>query len=159
LAIGGALEGRISKLVIAKIGAWNGVGAFGLIAVSGLLVNLTVFYTGVVLLGIATGLSTVSNLSLMLDMTIPGSVGLFIGAWGMASAVARLVGNVLGGVIRDGITVILNNAVAGYAVVFTLEMALLLVSLWLLRKVDVKLFKKEAAIRPSILERAALVGD
>jgi BCD family chlorophyll transporter-like MFS transporter len=92
-------------------------------------------------------------------MTIPGSVGLFIGAWGMASAVARLVGNVLGGVIRDGITVILNNAVAGYAVVFTLEMALLLVSLWLLRKVDVKLFKKEAAIRPSILERAALVGD
>jgi BCD family chlorophyll transporter-like MFS transporter len=159
LAIGGALEGRTSKLVIAKIGAWCGVGAFGLIVISGLLIDLPIFYTGVILLGIATGLSTVSNLSLMLDMTTAGSVGLFIGAWGMASAVARLIGNVLSGVIRDGITAILENAVAGYTIVFTLEMALLLVSLWLLRRVDVRLFKQEAAPRHSIIERAALVGD
>jgi BCD family chlorophyll transporter-like MFS transporter len=159
LITGGALESRIPKLTIAKLGAWSAVAAFGLIIVSGVQGNLETFYSGVILLGLATGFSTVSNLSLMLDMTIPGSVGLFMGAWGMASAVARLVGNVLSGVIRDLVTQLAQNPIAGYLVVFSVEIAMLLISLWLLRSVDVGLFRKQAVDNPSLVERAALAGD
>ena len=156
LAIGGALENRLTKLVIAKIGAWNAVVAFALIVISGPTESLPVFYSGVLLLGLATGLSTVSNLSLMLDMTVAGNVGLFIGAWGMASAVARLVGNVLSGVIRDVVAELSQSAIAGYSVVFTLEMGMLLVSLWLLRQVDVSVFRSQVVEETPLIERAAM---
>ncbi len=156
LAIGGALENRLTKLVIAKIGAWSAVVAFVLIVISGPTVSLPVFYSGVLLLGFATGLSTVSNLSLMLDMTVAGNVGLFIGAWGMASAVARLVGNVLSGVIRDVVAELSQSAIAGYSVVFTLEMGMLLVSLWLLRQVDVSVFRNQVMDETPLIERAAM---
>jgi BCD family chlorophyll transporter-like MFS transporter len=159
LITGGALESRIPKLTIARMGAWSAISAFGLIVLSGILNSLVVFYSGVVLLGLATGLSTVSNLSLMLDMTIPGSVGLFMGAWGMASAVARLVGNVLSGVIRDLVTQLTQTPIAGYLVVFSVEIAMLVISLWLLRSVDVSLFQKQAVDKPSLVERTALAGD
>ncbi len=159
LITGGALESRMSKLTIARMGAWSAISAFGLIVLSGILSSLMVFYSGVVLLGLATGLSTVSNLSLMLDMTIPGSVGLFMGAWGMASAVARLVGNVLSGVIRDLVTQLAQNPIAGYLVVFSVEIAMLVISIWLLRSVDVSLFRKHAVDKPSLVERTALAGD
>ena len=78
--------------------------AFLTIAASGMLAHKGLFYSGVVLLGLATGLATVSNLSLMLDMTTAQNVGLFIGAWGMADALARLTGSVLSGAVRDLVT-------------------------------------------------------
>ncbi|MDX1436853.1 MAG: BCD family MFS transporter [Anaerolineales bacterium] len=159
LVIGGAADGRISKLTIARIGAWTGIAAFGLILLSGVSNSQALLYIGVVSLGAATGLSTVSNLSLMLDMTIPGSVGLFIGAWGMASAAARLIGNISSGAIRDTVTGITGNPVAGYLVVFGLEIGLLFISLLLLRRIDVSLFRKDASDGPDIRERVALAGD
>ena len=39
----------------------------------------------------------------MFDLTIPGMVGLYIGAWGFSNALSRLVGSVLGGVVRDAL--------------------------------------------------------
>jgi BCD family chlorophyll transporter-like MFS transporter len=159
LSLGGALERRVSKFVQAKFGAWSGVAAFVLIVSSGLISNVSLFYLGVVLLGLATGLATVSNLSLMLDMTVAGSVGLFMGAWGMSSAFARLVGNVLGGVVRDGVTRFAQNEATGYIVVFTMEALLLLVSLYLLRSVDVGLFQKNAEEQLPMMERAALANE
>lgn len=159
LVVGGALESRLSKLRIARIGAWAGVAAFALVVVSGLGPSLGLFYSAVVLLGLATGLSTVSNLTLMLEMTVAGNVGLFIGAWGMASALARLLGNVLSGVIRDLVTGMAGNAALGYMVVFNLQAVLLLFSLWLLGRVDVRLFRQDTHPRVSLVERAALVSD
>jgi BCD family chlorophyll transporter-like MFS transporter len=159
LVLGGAADGRINKLTIARLGAWVGVAAFGLILLSGVFISQSLLYIGVISLGAATGLSTVSNLSLMLDMTIPGSVGLFIGAWGMASAAARLIGNISSGVIRDLITELTANPAAGYLVVFGLEIGLLIISLLLLRKIDVSLFRKGASKSTDFRERVALAGD
>ncbi|HSG26346.1 MAG TPA: BCD family MFS transporter [Anaerolineales bacterium] len=159
LSIGAALEKRVQKITQARVGAWIGLVAFGLIVISGMVSTLWVFYLGVMLLGLATGLSTVSNLSLMLDMTSVGSVGLFIGAWGMASAVARLVGNMLSGAIRESFTSLLNNAVAGYSAVFIVEIILLIASLLILRGVDVNLFQKHAQDESSYLERAVIASE
>jgi BCD family chlorophyll transporter-like MFS transporter len=159
LALGAALEKRVSKITQAKVGAVSGVVAFVLIVLSGQVGLLWLFYLGVVALGLATGLSTVSNLSLMLDMTSVGSVGIFIGAWGMASAIARLTGNLLSGVVRESFTVLLNNQVGGYNTVFIFEIIFLIWSLVILRGVDVSLFQQNAEDQTSYLERAVIASE
>jgi BCD family chlorophyll transporter-like MFS transporter len=159
LALGAALEKKVSKIIQAKIGAVSGVVAFVLIVLSGQVGLLWLFYLGVVALGLATGLSTVSNLSLMLDMTSVGSVGIFIGAWGMASAIARLTGNLLSGVVRESFTVLLNNQVGGYNTVFIFEIIFLILSLVILRGVDVNLFQQNAEDQTSYLDRAVIASE
>ncbi len=158
LLIAGALETRIAKRSMVRLGGWGAILAFILIAASGLMASTSVFYSGVVLLGIATGLATVSNLSLMLDMTIPGKVGLFIGVWGMANAVARLMGSVLSGLVRDAINQVAGSPVTGYVVVFLMLAGLLLASLALLHTIDVNAFRRQAE-SPSLVERAAAAQE
>lgn len=158
LLIAGYLETRVKKRTVA---AWGGGGAllgFVMIGLSGFLLNQAVFYSGVVLLGLGTGLATVSNLSLMLDMTAAGKVGLFIGAWGMSNAISRLLGSVMGGAVRDVVAQALQNPVNGYVVVFGIEAAMLLASLILLRRIDVSAFRSQAK-EPSLVERAALATE
>jgi BCD family chlorophyll transporter-like MFS transporter len=159
LLVAGAVEGRISKRLVARFGAWGALLGFALIALSGILLNASVFYTGVVLLGVGTGLATVSNLSLMLDMTTPDKVGLFIGAWGMANAFSRLIGSVLGGALRDLAARLTGQPITGYVVVFGIMALILLVSLVMLRSIDVKAFRQQAEAGPSLVERAAMAGD
>lgn len=157
LALAGYLEGRVPKRAVALWGGWAALGGFIVIMISGLVVNLGVFYGGVVLLGLGTGLATVSNLSLMLDMTTASNVGLFIGAWGMANAFSRLIGSVLGGALRDTATQVVKNPTEGYITVFFVEALLLLISLWLLGRIDVGAFRKKAYQQMSVLERASMV--
>jgi len=158
LLIAGGLERRVNKRTVASLGAWSALAGFVLITLSGLTLSRGIFYSGVVLLGIGTGLATVSNLSLMLDMTTAEKVGLFIGAWGMSNAVSRLAGTILGGALRDLVAQAAQNPVTGYVVVFGIEALLLLVSLFLLQKIDVGAFRRQAE-HPSLLERASLATD
>jgi BCD family chlorophyll transporter-like MFS transporter len=159
LLVAGAAEGRISKRAVARFGGWGALLGFALIAASGILLNSSVFYSGVVLLGAGTGLATVSNLSLMLDMTTPDKVGLFIGAWGMANAFSRLIGSVLGGAVRDLVAQLTGQPVTSYVVVFGIMALVMLVSLVMLRSIDVKDFRQQAEAGPSLVERAAIAGD
>jgi len=151
------LERWVGKKTVAKLSAWVAMLGFVIIAVSGFMQNTSVFYSGVVLLGLGTGASTTSNLSLMLDMTTE-RVGLFIGAWGVANALSRFVGTLMGGMVRDLATQVLNNTVLGYVVVFILEAAMLVVSLVLLRRINVNNFKQQTTDL-SLSERAALMND
>jgi len=159
LLVAGFLEGRISKRTVAQIGGWGALLGFAMIAASGALLNQAVFYTGVILLGIGTGLSTVANLSLMLDMTTTQKVGLFIGAWGMANAISRLTGSMLGGVVRDVGAGVLGNPISGYVVVFGIMASMMLVSLLMLRGIDVKAFRSQLHDEPSLIERAAVASE
>ncbi len=158
LVIAAALERKVEKKTVAR---WGGVIAligFVLIAGSGVIHSQTVFWAGVILLGGGTGLSTVSNLSLMLDMTTPNNVGLFIGAWGMANAISRLLGFTLSGAVRDVITHMTQSMVTGYVVVFSILALLLLISLVMLSRINVSAFQKRAQ-QMGIVERAALVNE
>ena len=159
LSLGGALENRVSKLTQARIGGWSGVCAFVLIVLSSMIGSLPVFYFGVILLGFATGLATVSNLALMLDMTAAERVGLFIGIWGMANAISRLAGNLLAGVVRDGFARFSGDVLLSYQTVFVIQTIMLASSLWLLRLIDVASFRRQASRHPKYAERAALAGD
>lgn len=160
LVLAGFIQRRISKLGVARIGAWGALIGFLLIAISGFTHSLSIFYTGLALHGLGTGLSTVSNLSLMLDMTTPQNVGLFIGAWGMANALSRLAGPLMSAVVRDVSDAAIGTNVLPYVVVFLLEALFLFISLLILGRIDVRAFQTaSAAANGSLIEHAALMGE
>ncbi|MEW6180278.1 MAG: BCD family MFS transporter [Chloroflexota bacterium] len=157
LASASLLERRMGKRRVAQIGGITAVVAFLLISLSAVLKTGAVFYGGVVLLGLGSGLATVSNLSLMLDMTTE-RVGLYIGAWGIANALSRLIGTLSSGVLRDLIGLLTGSPLAGYEMVFLLFAVSLSVSLFLLRRITVQGFQEHS--RPlSFAERAAALND
>jgi BCD family chlorophyll transporter-like MFS transporter len=92
----------------------------------------------------------------MLDMTTTEQVGLFIGAWGLADSLARGLGTLLGGVVRDIITALTHSASGGYVTVFVIEAGLLVVSLVLLQRINVTSFREH---QPTLTELVALAGD
>jgi len=164
LLLTGLIAGKVSKIKIARLASWLAIAAFGIIAMSGFVGVLSLFYAGLVLLGIATGPATVSNLSIMLDMTVPGKTGMFIGAWGSASAFARLLGSITTAAVRDAVDAMPFSAeTSGYASGFLLLAVFLLISLAILRKIDVNAFIQNVYINDSstnsVIEHAALSGD
>ncbi|MFZ5912010.1 MAG: BCD family MFS transporter [Chloroflexota bacterium] len=158
IIIAGALEGRAPKRILAQIGNLGALAGFLVILASGFSRSVGIFYTGVTLLGVGTGLSTVANLSLMFDLTVAGNVGLYIGAWGFSNAMSRLAGSLLGGVLRDGVAQVTGQALSGYLVVFGVEAAMLAVAALLLAQVDVSAFQRRAA-EPSFVEKAAIAAE
>ena len=158
IILAGFLEGRVSKRMVAQLGNTGALLGFVVIVISGIFINKNVFYTGVTLLGIGTGLSTVANLSLMFDLTVPGMVGLYIGAWGFSNALSRLTGSILGGVVRDVVTQATGVALSGYLVVFSIEALMLLIAAIMLYRIDVKAFQKQVQ-EPSYVEKVALAAE
>jgi len=154
----GLLEGRVSKRLVAQLGNTGALLGFIVIVVSGIFINKHVFYTGVTLLGIGTGLSTVANLSLMFDLTMPGMVGLYIGAWGFSNALSRLTGSILGGVVRDVVTQATGQALSGYLVVFSIEALMLVVATVMLYRINVNAFRKQVQ-EPSFVEKVAIAAE
>lgn len=143
VAVGGALLVGIGLILIA--------GA-GIIGVQALLIpSLVVF-------GFGSGISTAANLALMLDMTVPGQVGVFVGAWGMADALARLFGTLLSGIVRDSVTAISGAKMIGYVVVFLLQAVAIFASLLILRKLSVPRFRDQTA-SPTTGEIITLAGE
>ena len=156
LLYGAVLSRWVSKKRGAMIGGSIAATGFLLIALSGMLAIEAMFIPGILLLGFGTGIATTTNLALMLDMTTAEQVGLFIGAWGVADAIARGVGMLLGGVMRDVIAHMSGSAVSGYVSVFLIEAMLLGISLVLLQRIDVIAFRSRQL---SLTELVAITGD
>ncbi|MEM8531955.1 MAG: BCD family MFS transporter [Chloroflexota bacterium] len=127
-----------------------------LIVISGVFTNPFLFIPGISALGFGTGIATSTNLGLMLDMTTPEQAGLFIGAWGLADALARGTGTLLGGVMRDVVTYLTNSVNTGYVSVFFVQALMLVVSLIMLRYINVTAFRDN---QPSLTDLVALQGD
>ena len=138
---------RWGKRTGANLGAYVTAVAFALIIATGLLGQSGLFMGAVFLLGLGGGLMTVSNLSFMLDMTVPQAAGLFIGAWSVANFAGQAVGNVISGMLWDIFSGLTGNPLAGYAAVFSLEIAGLLLAVWLFRSISVESFRRQAEVR------------
>ncbi len=158
IILAGLLEGRVAKKIVAQFGNLGALAGFVAIVASGFARSTSIFYTGVTLLGIGTGFSTVANLALMFDCTVPGMVGLYIGAWGFSNALSRLTGSILGGVVRDVVTQVTGVALSGYLVVFSIEALMLLAAAIMLIGIDVSKFRKDVQ-EPSFAEKVAIASD
>ncbi len=126
------------------------------ISVSGIFQIQALFLVGIITFGLGTGIATSTNLALMLDMTTPEQVGLFIGAWGFADSLARGAGSLLGGLGLDILNSVTGNTTISYAGVFFIEALMLAVSLVMLRSINIQAFREE---QPTLTQVVALAGD
>jgi MFS transporter, BCD family, chlorophyll transporter len=148
---------RWGKKRSANIGALVTALAFALIIATGVAGQSGLFMAAVWLLGLGGGLMTVSNLSFMLDMTVPQAAGLYMGAWGVANFAGQAIGNIVSGLVRDVFYWLSGNAILGYVTVFGLEIIGLLVAVWLLRTISVEQFRRDAEVR--LADVVALAAD
>jgi BCD family chlorophyll transporter-like MFS transporter len=148
---------RWGKKRAANIGAYIAALGFALIIVSGLMGQVGFFMGAVLVLGLGGGLMTVSNLSFMLDMTVPQAAGLYMGAWGVANFAGQALGNIASGLLRDIALQLTGSSSAGYVVVFSLEIVGLLAAVWLFRQISVIEFRRDAEV--TLPEVLALAGD
>ena len=152
------LEGRVKKKYIAQSGNLGALIGFVVIVISGLSASQTAFYIGIMLLGFGTGISTIANLSLMFDLTVPEKVGLYMGAWGFSNGLSRLAGLLMAGVVADLATRLTGNPLSGYLIVFSIEALMLLIAAFMLYRIDVNAFTKKAH-EPVFVEKAALAVE
>jgi BCD family chlorophyll transporter-like MFS transporter len=88
----------------------------------------------------------------MMDLTVDGNAGLFVGAWTLSQALARFGSSVSSGAIHDLVLSIGGGSPAAYATIFGLEAAGMLLVTWLLLHVDVLAFRREVADLRRLLE-------
>ena len=156
--IAGALDGRVKKKYVAQSGNLGALIGFIIIVISGLSASQPAFYLGITLLGFGTGISTIANLSLMFDLTVPERVGLYIGAWGFSNGLSRLVGLLMAGVVADLATQFTGNPLSGYLVVFGIEALMMFIAALMLYRIDVAAFQKQAH-EPAFVDKLALAAD
>ncbi|MFN3385788.1 MAG: MFS transporter, partial [Candidatus Thermochlorobacter sp.] len=156
LLYGFVLNRIFSRKQGARLGLLLAASGLLTIAISGVLSMKIPFLVGLATLGFGTGIATSTNLALMLSMTPEGQVGLYMGAWGIADALSRALGNFLSGVWRDTLTYLLGSPLLGYVSVFFTQALLLGVSLWLLRQVSENFASKPCE---SLTESIALAAD
>jgi BCD family chlorophyll transporter-like MFS transporter len=156
--LAGFLDGRVKKKYVAQTGNLGALIGFITIVMSGFTASTSTFYIGITLLGLGTGLSTIANLSLMFDLTVPEKVGLYIGAWGFSNGLSRLVGLLMAGVVADVFTQLTGNPLSGYLVVFSIQALMLFAAAVMLYRIDVGAFQKKAH-EPAFTEKVAMMAD
>ena len=156
--VAGFLDGRVKKKYVAQMGNLGALLGFMTIVVSGLTASQTAFYIGITLLGFGAGISTIANLSLMFDLTVPEKVGLYIGAWGFSNGLSRLVGLLMAGIVADVATQLTGDALHGYLIVFGIEALMIFTAAIMLYRIDIGAFQKKAH-EPAFVDKVAAVAD
>ena len=92
---------RLGKLATARLGCQLILASLVLLLLVGLSGRVALLQLVLLLFGLSAGIGTNSALVLMLDLTLPEAAGTFVGVWGLAQALSRALGKVLGGGLLD----------------------------------------------------------
>ena len=147
--IGGMLPGslllipRIGKSAVAQIGCAILVLAFALLAASGFAASDAALPLLITLLGLGAGFFTVGSVALMMDMTLQGHIGLFVGVWTLAQAVAKGPASLVAGALQSVFAALGAPAGQAYGAVFAIEALGMLCALMLLRRVEPQALQQE----------------
>ncbi len=140
---------HLGKLAAARLGCQLILVSLGLLLLCGLSAKVSVLNAVLLLFGVAAGIGTNSALVLMLDLTLPQAAGTFVGVWGLAQALSRALGKVLGGGLLDLGRVLQTRFGLGvqplpsYALVLLVEMAIAALALVLLARVNLRQFRED----------------
>ena len=136
---------RLGKLPTARLGCQLVAVSLLLLIASGLHPEVGVLKLVLLLFGLAAGIATNSALCLMLDLTLPEAAGTFVGVWGLAQAMARALGKVLGGGLLDlGRWLPFGSGpLPAYTLVFGVEFLVAVLALLALSRVNVRQFRED----------------
>lgn len=154
LAAGLWIVPRLGKLQAARIGCRLISLSLLLLLLSGLSGSVPLLKLIMLLFGLAAGLATNSALCLMLDLTLPEVAGTFVGVWGLAQALSRALGKVIGGGLLDlgrlipwGGSGFEANPYPAFALVLAVECLVSVAALIALERVNVRQFREDAGSR------------
>ncbi len=136
---------RLGKLATARLGCQLIVASLLLLLLCGLSPSVPLLKLVLLLFGIAAGIATNSALCLMLDLTLPQATGTFVGVWGLAQALSRAMGKLIGGGLYDlGRLLPLDSGpYLPFALVLAVEALVALAALLLLERVNVRQFRED----------------
>jgi BCD family chlorophyll transporter-like MFS transporter len=133
---------RLGKTNTTKLGCLLVAFSFAVIILSGFTGQAKLLQVAVFLFGLAAGLTTTGAISLMLDLTAAETAGTFIGAWGLAQAMARAIATVSGGIVLDIGKSLFNVPVLAYGLVFALQALGMMAAIAVLSQVNVQEFQE-----------------
>jgi len=151
LVAGAWIVPSLGKLATARLGCQLIALSLLLLLLSGITASVPALQVVMVLFGLAAGIGTNGALCLMLDLTLPEVAGTFVGVWGLAQALSRAMGKVIGGGLLD-----LGHALSAlgsmqrvvgpypaYALVLGIELLVALAALLMLQRVNVRQFRDD----------------
>jgi MFS transporter, BCD family, chlorophyll transporter len=132
----------ISKKSIAMIGGAGTALGLGILTLCALTSQQGLLNPALLVMGFFTGLFNVGALSLMMEMTVEGATGLYMGLWGTAQAFGSGLSSILSGGMKSlFIETGLMSAHYGYSAIFAVETVLMLVGIATLATVSVAQFR------------------
>ncbi len=143
-ATGFLIVPRLGKQRTTKLGCLLVAACFILVILAGFTRAQALLQISMIVLGLGFGVTTNGAVSLMLDLTAAETAGTFIGAWGLAQAVAQATATVAGGALLDLGKQLFDLPVLAYGLVFGLEAIGMLLAVWFLGRVDVSEFRTNA---------------
>lgn len=149
---GFAIIPRLGKQQTAKLGCLLVAGCFILMLLVGFSRNQVWLESSVFLLGLGFGVVTNGAISLMLDLTVASAAGTFLGAWGLAQAIAQALATVGGGAVLNLGRQIFTVPVFAYGLVFALEILGMVLAFGCLLRVNVAEFRKQASFSSGVGE-------
>ena len=138
------------------IGASGTAFGLGMLMLSALLSQQALLTPALMVMGLFTGLFNIGALSMMMEMTVEGATGLYMGMWGCAQSLGNGMASVVSGAMKTAlIETGLTNPQIGYSAIFGVETLLMVVAVTLLSTVSIAEFK---GLKRQDLARAMEVG-
>jgi len=141
---------KLGKLHAARLGCRLIVATLLLLLLAGFFARVQVLQGVMFLFGLAAGIGTNSALVLMLDLTLPQAAGTFVGVWGLAQALSRALGKVLGGGLLDVGRWLqqqwfgsIASPFPAYALVLGVEILVAIAALLMLSRVNLQQFRED----------------
>jgi MFS transporter, BCD family, chlorophyll transporter len=131
----------VSKKRLALVGGLGTAAGLALLTACALTGDRALLNPAILLMGVATGIYNVGALSLMMEMTVEGATGLYMGLWAVAQAFGTATASISSGAMHTAlIEAGAVTAGAGYGLIFGIETLLMVVGVLMLRGVDVGAF-------------------
>jgi len=136
---------RLGKMETARLGCRLIVASLLALLLCGFTASVPLLQVVMLLFGLAAGIGTNSALCLMLDLTLPEAAGTFVGVWGLAQALSRALGKVIGGGLFDLGRVLSfgSGPFFPFALVLLVESLVALAALFMLARVNVRQFRED----------------
>jgi BCD family chlorophyll transporter-like MFS transporter len=157
MAIAGVwLSKRLGDKATAALGLGLAGLSFGLLTLVSLYALKGWVQVAVLVMGLGMGLFNVGGLAIMMGMSVEGQTGLFMGAWTLAQALANGMASIGGGLIHDMALHISGSEGLAYGAVFAIEAGGILLTLMLLKGLDVRRFQSESLRGSTLLQESRL---
>lgn len=139
----------LGHMTVLRVGLVLTILVFGGVLLAGRSGNVGLFRALVLVMGLGTGMAGAGMLTIVINFTSVLRAGLLLGVWGVANQLGRAAGSLMGGGVLTAVQGATGDTFTAYAVVFGLEIVMLLVALFLSFRLDVaasRARREEAAL-------------